>query len=310
MTATMRPPSSSDAPAVLELLLARDVADFGLPDYTLEDLRDEWDDGAIDLTRDAVVIDDPQDAQRLVAYGILRHNEVLAAVRPDAEGRGLGGALLGWAEEAERTRGRTCHRQRIPASNERARELLATAGYQRQRSYWRLVLELGAVVPVSPAPEGIALRELHPENDAVELHALDALSFAENIDYQPLSLDEFSQLHLFAHNLDPALSRIAVTGGGVIVGFLLARRWEEDRVGYVDILAVGPEHRRAGLATAMLTSAFAAFAAVGLREAQLGVASDNPRALTVYERIGMTPGFRIDAYERPADVANNAATAG
>jgi mycothiol synthase len=308
MTATLRPPSSSDAPAVLELLLARDVVDFGLPDYTLEDLDDEWGDSAIDLTRDAVVIDDPQDTRRLVGYGILRNTEVLAAVRPDAEGRGVGSALLGWAEQAERTRGRTCHRQRIPASNHRARELLATAGYQRRRSYWRLVLELGAGVPVSPAPRGIALRELHPETDAVELHALDALSFAENADYRLLSLDEFSGLHLRAHNLDPALSRVAVSGEA-IVGFLLARRWDEDQVGYVDVLAVGPEHRRAGLGTAMLTSAFAAFAAAGLREAQLGVASDNPRALTVYERIGMTPGFRIDAYERPAGVASHAEAA-
>lgn len=39
----------------------------------------------------------------------------------------------------------------------------------------------------------------------------------------------------------------------------------------------------------------------GLREVRLGVASYNPRALHVYERLGMTERFRFDVYERPAD---------
>lgn len=46
-------------------------------------------------------------------------------------------------------------------------------------------------------------------------------------------------------------------------------------------------------------TAFERFAAAGLREAHVGVASDNPNALRLYERCGMTERFRIDAYERP-----------
>lgn len=34
---------------------------------------------------------------------------------------------------------------------------------------------------------------------------------------------------------------------------------------------------------------------------ELGVASDNPRALSLYESRGMTPRFRVDTYERPVD---------
>ena len=48
----------------------------------------------------------------------------------------------------------------------------------------------------------------------------------------------------------------------------------------------------------MLETAFAGFAAAGLREAQLGVASDNPDALRLYERQGMAKRFRYDTYER------------
>jgi ribosomal protein S18 acetylase RimI-like enzyme len=50
----------------------------------------------------------------------------------------------------------------------------------------------------------------------------------------------------------------------------------------------------------MLQSAFAAFAEAGLREVRLGVASYNPGALRLYERLGMTERFRFDVYERPA----------
>ena len=39
----------------------------------------------------------------------------------------------------------------------------------------------------------------------------------------------------------------------------------------------------------------------GLRQATLGVASDNPRAAQLYERAGMRVQFRVDSYER--DVA-------
>ncbi len=94
------------------------------------------------------------------------------------------------------------------------------------------------------------------------------------------------------------MSYLATRGGGP-VGFLLARRWSNEGVGYVDLLGVDPAHRARGLATALLLTAFSRFAADGLREAQLGVASDNPRALRLYERCGMSPRFRMDTYQRP-----------
>jgi mycothiol synthase len=293
----LRPPGPGDASAVLELMVARDVTDFGLPDYTLEDLHAEWRSSEIDLATDAAVIEDPQDPSRLAGYAIVRRGEILVAVHPDAEGRGVGAELLAWGERVERDRGRELHRQRIPAGNHRAQALLTAAGYHRRRSHWRMVLALTGGVPTLPVPHGTVLRELDIEADAVALHELDAVSFSGNADYEPETLEQFREEHLQAHDLDPALSRV-LRAGDTLVGFLLARRWDEDAVGYVDVLGVHPDHRRRGLATAMLLSAFSAFAAAGLREAQLGVASDNPRALGLYERIGMTPGFRIDAYER------------
>src|ERR671917_7594 len=38
----LRAPTASDAEGVLRVLLARDVADIGYPDFTLEDLQADW----------------------------------------------------------------------------------------------------------------------------------------------------------------------------------------------------------------------------------------------------------------------------
>jgi mycothiol synthase len=137
-----------------------------------------------------------------------------------------------------------------------------------------------------------------------------AASFAANADYQPESLTAFRQEHLAAHDFDAELSAVAERGeriagfseqGERIAGFLLARRRKGERVGFVDVLAVHPEFQRRGLGTALLLNAFTRFAGAGLAEAQLGVASDNPRALRLYERAGMTRRFQAYTYERAID---------
>jgi ribosomal protein S18 acetylase RimI-like enzyme len=295
-----RAPTLEDAPAALALITARDIADFGAPDYTLDDLQEEWQGPELDLAADTVVVQEAGEPGRLVGYAIVRRSESLVVVAPDREGRGLGRGLLTWAERREAERGREHHRQRIAAGNDRARELLQAAGYRPRRRYWRMLRRLDEPVHPPLPPDGTLLRGLDVDADLTALHELDALSFSAGADYEPETLAQFQAEHLGAHDLDPELSRVAEGETG-IVGFLLARRWREESVGFIDVLAVHPAHHRRGIATAMLTSAFAAFAAAGLREGQLGVASDNPRALGLYERVGMTAAFRVDAYERPVD---------
>jgi mycothiol synthase len=290
----LRPPTQSDDEAVLALVVARDVADFGVPDYTLEDLRDEWRASDFDLSVDAVVAE--TEDGRLIGYAICHRPGTLALVAPYAEGQGVGAQLLQWSERHDCERGLQRHRQWVAHSNASARELLTAAGYQYMRSYWRMTRDLTGPVPDKPRTP-FALRALDVERDVVALHELDAASFSANADYRPESLTAFREEHLEAHDLAPELSLVA-EDRGQIVGFMLADRWVDEQSGYVDLLAVHPDHQRRGLGSAMLLTAFGLFAAAGLREAQLGVASDNPRALRLYERIGMTQRFQADTYER------------
>src|SRR5689334_4567890 len=117
-------------------MAARDIADIGMPDFTLEDVYDEWRASSVDLAADAVVAE-ASDGE-IGGYAILRDRGSLAVVAPAFEGRGIGARLLAWTQQRERERGRARHRQWIPTSNVRAQALLRGAGYLPTRSYWRM----------------------------------------------------------------------------------------------------------------------------------------------------------------------------
>jgi len=285
-----------DAVGVHAVILARDVADLGAPDYTLEDLRDRWDRSDLHLAVDALIAE--ADSGQVVAYADVERRGTFAVVAPEHEGRGIGTQLLHWAQARERERGHQQHRQFVAANNARARALLRAAGYLRARSYWRMARQLDHSAHVIRPPVGVRLRSLDVDRDATALHALDAASFAGHPDYQPASLSAFCDQQLRADDLDADTSRVAEHGESII-GFVLARRWQTRSIGYLALLAVHPDHQRHGVGTALLRTAFTRFAAAGLREAQLAVATDNPRALRLYEQLGLKSKFHFDIYERP-----------
>jgi mycothiol synthase len=297
----VRPPAWQDAPAVLGVLTARHTADLGLPLFRLEEVLEEWRAPDVALGDDAVVIEIDR---TIAAYAIVHRPGAFAVVAPSSEGRGVGSRLLAWVERRERERGCDAHRQIAASTNTRARELLERAGYRQIRSYWRMARPLDRGIDASEPPAGIDLRPLDPDTDGAALHALDADSFGSAPDYLPESYEMFAAEHLRAHDAAPELSFVAQDAGRM-VGFLLARRWPHEATGYVDLLAVAPSHQRRGIGTALLTRGLVAFARAGLVQAQLGVASDNPRALRIYEAAGMGPRFRFDVFERPLPSAGH-----
>jgi mycothiol synthase len=290
----IRPPQPDDAEAVAKLVIAGDIADLGEPDYTLEDLRDEWSARDFELARDAVVV---EERGRIVGYGAFRGQEVLIVVDPERRGEGIGTTLRGWAEDSARERGQTSLTQEVGDRNTAAREHLTAAGYVRERSYWRMELELdGSETPPEP-PKGFTIRAYDPAADAHALYVVNEAAFAGNADYRPETETHFTDEHLHAHNLRPELSVIAEREGRV-AGFALVRD-HGDKVAYVDLLAVHPDSAGKGLGSALLRTAYARAAGAGFRSGRLGVASDNPNAIRLYARVGMTQRWRVDSYARP-----------
>lgn len=290
----LRAPTPDDASAALAVILAREHIDRARAESTLADVR-----GGFELADDAVVCDETGGG--VVACATVLRSHSLAFVAPEHERKGIGAALLSWIEARERALGRTHHRQGVASTNEPGKQLLLSHGYRHERSYLRMACKLEDAAPATPV-SGVALRELDTARDAVAVYALDSDSFADSPDYVPMSFAAFRDEHLQTYDLAPELSAVAEQEGELI-GFLLTRRRQEQLVGFIDVLAVSPRHQRRGIGTALLEHAFARFHAAGLSEAQLGVASSNPLALALYERLGMRPRFSIGAFERPVTPA-------
>src|SRR3954469_15452744 len=132
MPARLRPPADADAEAVLGVILARDVADLGVPDFTLEDLRADWTSPGVTLEHDARV------AGRngtVSGYAVLLGDDAVVIVHPDDEGHGNGTALRLWAEARAAERGTTVRRQFACGANAAARAHLRAAGYRAAQHY-------------------------------------------------------------------------------------------------------------------------------------------------------------------------------
>jgi mycothiol synthase len=294
----LRPVTDADAEPAYAVIAARDIADLGVPDYTLADLREEWGFAHVDLTKDVVVGE--EDDGRVVAYGMARRAGVMAIVHPDHEGKGWGTRLFEWAEARHAERGDDFRRQWINEGNTRAKTLLEAAGYRWVRSYARMGRALDEPVEEPRLPDGVRLRQLDPATDAEALYELDKAAFSGAPDFDVMPFEHFREEHLETHSLVASMSYVAERGGEP-VGFLTSHRWDEDDppTGYVALLAVAPQAQRGGIGTAMLLSAFRAYAADGLKEAALGVSMENPRALRIYEGAGMAKRFGFETYERP-----------
>ena len=290
----IRPPQPDDAEPVAKMVIAGDIADIGEPDYTLEDLRDEWAARDFDLATDAVVV---EESGRIAGYAAFRGSDVLIVVDPERRGEGIGSVLRAWAEDRAREKGITILRQDVGDRNAAARAHLTAAGYERERSYWRMELELdGSERPPEP-PKGFTIRPFDDAADAHALYVVNEAAFAGNADYRPESESHFSDEHLHAHNVRPELSVVAERDGRV-AGFALVRDHGE-KIAYVDLLAVHPDSAGMGLGSALLRTAYAGAAQAGFRSGRLGVASDNPNAIRLYARVGMTQRWRVDSYARP-----------
>jgi mycothiol synthase len=288
----VRAPEPSDAQAVLELIVARDVADLGRPDYTLDDVRADWSSPGIELALDAWLVDDGGDP---LGYALLDdRGAALVTVPPASEGRGVGTALREAAEARALERGEALVRQYVPISNEAARTHLLAAGYWPVTSYFRMRLDLAAA---APPPPGVPVRPFSRGPDDAPVHALVEEAMAGVPGNEPRSLESWQAAKVDKAGWEPSLWLLHEDADG-LAGVVLCERWE-DGVGYVDYLAVAPRARGHGLGRALLLHGFAALRDAGMTVAELSVQGENASATRLYESVGMVPVWTIERWEKP-----------
>ena len=286
----LRRPSPGDAEAVLRVMLARDVADIGSPDFTLEDLRADWATPGLDLARDAWVAEDP--GGEIVASALILGDDALVYVHPDACGRGLGSALRGLAEDRARERGTAVLRQFVPVGNEPAAPLLLDAGYWPVQHYLRRRIDLTGSLPAADHE----VRQFERDHDEIEVHQLIQSALGEVEGHIAEPLEVWRRQRIEKQGWDPALWLLMHDEEG-LVGAGLGERWEGD-VGYVAQLGVAPRARGKGLGRALLLALFQAFRSTGLKTAELSVHGANRGAAHLYESVGMRASWEAQRWEK------------
>jgi ribosomal protein S18 acetylase RimI-like enzyme len=286
----IRPPSAADASAVLDVIQARDVADVGEPDFTLEDLKVDWSRPGLALEHDARVAVGAGGGIR--GYAILLGADAFVTVHPGAEGEGNGTALRRWAEVRAAERGTEVLRQFAFGSNDGARRHLSEAGYAPTQSYFRLRADFAGV----PSASDVPLRSFEPGDEAA-VHRLIQDAFADVEGNTPQTLDEWRSKWLAKPGHDPDLWLLLDDHEG-LVGAALGERWENG-IGYVAELAVAARTRGKGYGRALLLGLFAAFRRAGLSHAELSVHGRNRGALALYESVGMRTVWEAERWEKP-----------
>jgi ribosomal protein S18 acetylase RimI-like enzyme len=272
------------------VLLARDVADFGYPDFTLEDLHADWATPGLDLERDAWVVERP--AGEIVASALLLGDDALIYVHPDACGNGIGTALRERAEERARERGTAVLRQFVPTGNEAAAPLLLDAGYWPVQHYFRMRIALEE----APRPGDAAVRPFERDQDEIAVHALVQEGISEVEGYLAEPLEVWRRQRIEKERWDPSLWLLLEDDEG-LAGAALGERWD-DALGYVAQLAVAPWARGRGHGRTLLLALFEAFRADGLRRAELSVHGANRGAARLYESVGMSPSWEAQRWEK------------
>lgn len=280
----MRPASADDAEAILAVGVARDVADVGEPDWSIEAVRDE-----LAGASDAVVFTD--ESERVVGFALLTGIDARVAVHPDACGRGIGTALREWAEE--HANGELL-RQETMGSNGAANALLEAAGYERTDRFWRMSRELDGSEAAPDWPADVIVRPFERGRDERAAYELVSDAMREVPGSTERTFEEWSARAL-GERLSPELSVVAEGADGALAGLALCERWD-DRDGYVDYLAVAPAWQGRGLGRALLRAALAGFAAAGLTRGILWVHGDNESATALYRGAGMEAAFTSDRY--------------
>jgi len=147
---------------------------------------------------------------------------------------------------------------------------------------------------VDPVPGGWTIELLTDRRDIDAVLAIEEASFTSPWT-RDMYIAEFE-------NRGISFFYLAKTAHGDIVGFCSFWRVLDEL--HINNLAVLPQHRRAGVATALLSGVLAEGARLGARRATLEVRNSNTPAQRLYERFAFTvAGVRRAYYTNPVEDA-------
>ena len=281
---TVRGASYSDIPTVAALLRTSEDFDAGEPAVTVEDVESEWMLPDFDPAVDVVLVFDNGDA---VASAEVPGWRAEATVHPDARGRGIGAAILGWIEH--RAVERADHGaeirvgQTVVDTNADAISLFVRHGYTPRHTSWVLRLPEDVAIDHPPLPHGVVIRPFDPEREEEQVYRVVEDAFNEWPTREPSTFEEWQSGVTGRSDFDPTLLFVAVADQDV-VGVSFGIPYPDE--GWVQQLAVRRDHRDQGLAKALLRTTFDELRRRG--SPAVGLSTDSRTgALDLYVDVGM-----------------------
>lgn len=312
MPISLRRPTLDDAPGLLALINACDIAAIGVPDSTLNDVRDMLNYPDMDLEKDAWLA---FDGEALVGFGLAQRQadgdivEVDMHIAPHA---GLDAAQL-WdpveARALDIARSLGHPRARLDIGIHRADEpkrAVATArGYEPATAFYRMRIDHAGTVPTPQLPPGVSL-EVAGDDERLRRTAVDIdnAAFTEHFGFVAYPYESWAAKFESSAMRSWDLARV-LSVDGEPAAVLIENLYfiEDEDCGHVGTLGVLKEFRGRGFGRLLLLDAFARDCAAGRTGTLLHVDANNlTPALGLYEKAGMRQVLVIDVWRRTVDV--------
>jgi mycothiol synthase len=171
------------------------------------------------------------------------------------------------------------------------RRAVEAAGLRQVRAGAQMVRPSLDDIPEVPLPAGYEIRPIAADDEAMHRRVweADGRAFADSWGHEAPT-ERAYQSWRRSSSFDPPLWRVAFHGddiAGQILNYLGEPDAEGARIGVTEPISVQPEHRRRGLARALLAASLRAVRDAGATRAALGVDSQNPNeAQALYASMG------------------------
>jgi mycothiol synthase len=231
----------------------------------------------------------------------------LGWVTPQWRGRGIGGAMLHWAESRIQvlaskhpTHGRWEYASNATNTEIEATALLQENGYYAAYTVLDMELTDFSRVPEPHLPPGLELRPLTPEHYRAVWDSIQA-SY-EKGRYSEDPTEERFRAYFDSSKHDPALWQVAWDGGEV-AGQVLCRI-ERGR-GEAYEVSVRPQWRRRGVARGLLAFGLRALQQRGIATVRLHTVAEFPtQAKNLYGSVGFHVRKAFPRYRKPQEAEN------